>query len=150
MAYHFLTQAENATLNQRLYARMWLENGGRETLSNFQSSDEAKSLLIPFVESLSLYYETDKYLFVHGGLPRGKNLKTATQEDLLWDRSLSYNGSKTLIVGHTPQAKVTRIGNIICIDTEAYLSGVLSGFDVLNNRAYQTLNMHEYEKVFRI
>ncbi len=136
MAYHFLNKTEN--LKQWLHATMWLANGGDKTLSNFESLDEAKALLLPFIESLDIYYQTDTHLFVHGGIPNGKDLKTVTQEELFWDRSLSYHGSKTLIVGHTPQAKVTRKGNVICIDTEAYCTGVLSGFDVLNNRIYQT------------
>jgi serine/threonine protein phosphatase 1 len=145
MAYHFLNQAENPNLKQSLHATMWFANGGDKTLSNFVSLDEAKELLIPFIGSLENYYETDTHLFAHGGIPHGKDLKTVTQEDLLWDRSLSYNGSKTLIVGHTPQVKVTRKGNVMCVDTEAYLTGMLSGFDVINNRVYQTISKHKFE-----
>lgn len=145
MAYHFLTQA---SANQSLYARMWLRNGGDETLSNFQSSDEAKSLLIPFVESLDIYYETDTHLFVHGGIPKGEtDVRKVSVEHLLWDRDWEYEGIKILVVGHTPCTQVTKIGNIICCDTTAYLSGVLSGFDILNNHIYQTMGK-PIEKTF--
>jgi serine/threonine protein phosphatase 1 len=142
IAYNFFTQPD---LEQSSNEKLWLAVGGDKTLSNFVSLDEAKELLIPFIGSLENYYETDTHLFAHGGIPHGKDLKTVTQEDLLWDRSLSYNGSKTLIVGHTPQVKVTRKGNVMCVDTEAYLTGMLSGFDVINNRVYQTISKHKFE-----
>jgi serine/threonine protein phosphatase 1 len=149
MAYHFLTEAEYVTDNRSLYAQMWLRNGGDETLSNFQSWDEAESLLLPFIESLEIYYETDTHLFVHGGLPKGEtDARKVPVEHLLWDRDWEYEGKKILVVGHVPCKQVTKIGNIICCDTTAYLSGVLSAFDVINNRIYQTLGKPMYEKTF--
>ena len=122
-----------------------MENGGQSTIKSFGGLKPARKILIPFIESLDVYLETDSHIFVHGGIPRGKDLKTATKQELLWNRSLSYEGRKTLIIGHTPQAEVTRVGNVICVDTGAYRSGVLSGFDVLNNRVYQTIGKPMYE-----
>ena len=145
----YLTQKENDSFYSRFYGNLWMENGGQSTIKSFGGLKPARKILIPFIESLDVYLETDSHIFVHGGIPRGKDLKTATKQELLWNRSLSYEGRKTLIIGHTPQAEVTKIGNVICIDTGGYSTGVLSGFDVLNNRIYQTLNMHEYENAFR-
>jgi serine/threonine protein phosphatase 1 len=144
----YLTQKENDYFYSRWYGNLWMENGGQATIKSFGGLNPARKILIPFIESLELYFETDSHIFVHGGIPRGKNLRTARKEELLWNRSLSYEGSKNLIIGHTPQAEVTRAGNVICIDTGAYSTGVLTGFDILNNRVYQTLSMHEYEIVF--
>jgi len=149
ICYAYLTQKENDSFYSRFYGNLWMENGGQSTIKSFGGLKPARKILIPFIESLDVYFETDSHIFVHGGIPRGKDLKTATKQELLWNRSLSYEGRKTLIIGHTPQAEVTKIGNVICIDTGAYSTGVLSGFDVLNNRIYQTVSMHEYENAFR-
>jgi hypothetical protein len=32
---------------------------------------------------------------------------------------------------------VERLGNILCLDTGAYATGILSAYDVLANRVYQ-------------
>jgi serine/threonine protein phosphatase 1 len=149
MAYHFFTQTENATLNERLYARMWLENGGRETLHNFESTGEAKSLLTQFIVKLDIFHEIDTHLFVHGGIPKGESdIRKVSVDKLLWNRDWEYEGTKFLVVGHTPCTKVTKIGNVICCDTEAYSTGVLSGFDVINNHIYQTMGKPFHVEAF--
>ncbi len=118
----------------------WRLNGGTATVISFSGIRNSRECLIPFIESLQLYYETDTHIFVHGGIPRGKDLSTATPEDLLWDREFSYDGEKTLVVGHTPKSIVTNFnsGKIICVDTGAYMTGILSAYDVINNKVYKT------------
>lgn len=117
---------------------LWRLNAGDDTISSYGTIDEARDVLLPFIESLELSYETDTHLFVHGGIPSGKELHTASLEDLLWDRSLSYQGEKILVVGHTPKSRVARFNNgkIICIDTGAYMTGILSAYDVINDTVY--------------
>ncbi len=118
----------------------WRLNGGTATIISFSGIRNARECLIPFIEPLQLYYETDTHIFVHGGIPNGKGLNSATPEELLWDRDFSYDGEKTLVVGHTAKSTVTNFnhGKIICVDTGAYMTGILSAYDVINNKVYST------------
>ncbi len=78
---------------------------------------------------------------MHAGLPDGKDPGAATTEELLWNRDFSYDGKKTLVVGHTPRSVVVsnlNNGKIICVDTGAYMTGILSAYDVTNDQAYST------------
>ncbi|MBF0558823.1 MAG: serine/threonine protein phosphatase [Nitrospirae bacterium] len=135
MAYNALTSGD--VEEEMLY---WLLNKGDKTITSFGGREQTKEHLIPFIESLQLYYETDTHIFVHAGIPYGKDLGTATSEELLWDRTLSYAGEKTLVVGHTPKSKVSYFNNgkIICIDTGAYMTGNLSAYDVIHKKVYST------------
>lgn len=133
LAYNALTAAEWGK-----DMALWRLNDGDDTITSFGSVDNARTVLVPFIEALLLYYETDTHLFVHGGIPSGKSLDTALPEDMLWDREFAYKGEKTLVVGHTPKSRVTKLGegNIVCVDTGAYMSGVLSAYDARNDRVY--------------
>ncbi len=134
LAYNVLT-----ALDPRKEMLFWGFNGGNDTVISFDGIDNAREYLIPFINSLQLYYETDTHIFVHAGIPRGKDLSTATPEELLWGRDFNYAGEKTLVVGHTPKSKVDYFNNgkILCVDTGAYISGILSGYDVLNSKLYK-------------
>lgn len=117
----------------------WRLNGGADTVISFGGIKNSGECLIPFIESLQLYYESDTHIFVHAGIPNGKSLSTATSEELLWDRDFSYDGEKTLVVGHTAKSVVTNVnhGKIICVDTGAFMTGILSAYDVINNKVYK-------------
>ncbi|HKN18378.1 MAG TPA: metallophosphoesterase family protein [Dissulfurispiraceae bacterium] len=123
----------------------WRLNGGAETVISFSGIKNSREYLIPFIESLQLYYESDTHIFVHAGIPRGKDLSTATPEELLWDRDFSYDGEKTLVVGHTAKSEVSNFnhGKIICVDTGAFMTGILSAYDVINNKVYKTAEEQE-------
>ena len=121
------------------HARMlWYLNGGQATVNSFRGIEKARQTLIPFIGSLALYHETEEHIFVHAGIPYGKSPETASSDEILWDRSYSYSGRKTLIVGHSPKSEIERLKNIICLDTGAFMTGKLSAYDVLNEKAYQT------------
>ena len=121
------------------HARMlWYLNGGEATVNSFRGIEKARQTLIPFIGSLALYHETEEHIFVHAGIPYGKSPETASSDEILWDRSYSYSGRKTLIVGHSPKSEIERLKNIICLDTGAFMTGKLSAYDVLNEKAYQT------------
>ena len=135
MAYHALMGASGSLLNNAKV--LWYLNGGHATILSYGGFGAAKEALIPFIESLERYYETDSHIFVHAGIPSGADVKTAPDAELLWDRSLSYAGEKTLIVGHTPGSGVAKLGNIICVDTGAFRTGILSAYDVLNDTTYE-------------
>lgn len=121
--------------NQRF--RQWLSWGGRKTLLGYierktQNSQEAllemqgidrdldrqvltrfiPSSHIKFFQSLQKYYETEDYLFVHGGIDPEKSLYSHSLEELVWDRALIkrivshiFNGTepswnKCIVTGH--------------------------------------------------
>ena len=92
---------------------LFLYNGGLSTLRDYWGDDweDQEELVLPpdhrrFLEELRLYYETEAYLFVHGGLKPGVPLAEQGEEDLLWIRgdfiaSMEDFGKK-VIFGHTP------------------------------------------------
>ena len=136
MAYKALmSKAADSSLNKA--RAIWYLNGGTAAVQSYGDLEKAKAALVPFIESLERYFETESHIFVHAGIPAGLDLQTAPDAELLWDRSFSYKGRKTLIVGHTPQSGVTRIRNIICVDTGAFHTGRLSAYDVLNDTIYE-------------
>jgi len=118
----------------------WRLNKGDYTIISFGGIQKTAEELVPFIESLQLYYETDTHIFVHAGIPAGKDISTATIEEILWERDFSYDGKKILVVGHTPTDVVehSRRSNIICVDTGAYMTGILSAYDVINDKVYST------------
>jgi len=134
MAYNVLTADDPS--KQMFF---WGLNGGNDTIISFGGFEQTREYLIPFIDSLQLYYENDTHIFVHAGIPRGKDVSTATSEELLWDRDFGYNGKKILVVGHTPKSTVGYFcgGKIICVDTGAYTTGILSAYDVNNNKIYK-------------
>jgi serine/threonine protein phosphatase 1 len=140
MAYEYFTLRKNSNLNEWLNAKAWVNNnGGKECIESFGGEHNAKSVLLPFIESLLPFYETETHIFVHGGISSGggKPMKDISLDELLWCRDYKYNGSKTLIVGHTPKPEVTRLGNIVIVDTGACYTGRLSAFNVMEERVYQ-------------
>lgn len=110
---------------------MWMNNGGLQTLTGYLQragvDTPAVSLpryrIIDFVPishieflqtKLVNYYETEDYIFVHGGCIPDKPLKEQEPEALWWDRSLckfvkdcinnnkqdQINWPKTIVTGH--------------------------------------------------
>jgi serine/threonine protein phosphatase 1 len=121
---------------------MWLSNGGRITLQAFnQALTSCSEILLPFIAKLKPYYETDNFIFVHGGIGKDETLKETAITDLLWNRTTDYNGIKTLVKGHTPVEKVfwNKFNNTINVDSGAFYTGVLSGFDVLSGQVFQAM-----------
>lgn len=109
---------------------LFLFNGGLATLRDYWGDDweDRGELVLPpdhrqFFEGLRLYYETEDYIFVHGGLHPGVPLAAQQEEDLLWIRgdfiaSMEDFGKK-VIFGHTPFREPLIMPNKIGIDTGA-------------------------------
>lgn len=108
----------------------WICNGARATLKSFEDEDTCKKVLIPFIQSLQLSYETENFIFVHAGIPADKSLETAHPEELMWDRYGWWFGEKKLIVGHTAKCSVTFLGNMVFVDTGCCYSGMLSAIEL--------------------
>lgn len=118
---------------------IWAFNGGWNTVESYFGEYLCKEKLIPFIDTLQLSYETDDFIFVHGGIPEGKTLENVTEYDLMWDRTMSYDGRKTLVVGHTPvkDVVISADGKMILVDTGVFRkNGKLSAIDVLSNQIW--------------
>ncbi len=83
-----------------------------------------------FFETLKLYYETDDYIFVHGGLRPGLPLSAQKEEDLLWIRNefilSEFDFGRRVIFGHTPVRTPLVLPNKIGIDTGAVYGNKLT------------------------
>ena len=114
----------------------YLLNGGQRTLDSYlNQTTKSEAFPIPahhkdFYRSLKLYYETDKYIFVHAGMRPKVQLEFQENEDLLWIRDkfiyTKYNFGKRVIFGHTPLSKPLVESNKIGIDTGAVYGNVLT------------------------
>ena len=118
-------------------AMMFLGNGGVATLRSYGlwRGDRATIRDLPeehraFFESLSLWHETEHYLFVHAGLRPGVPLVEQDPWDLVWIRREFIHSTvsfgKTVVFGHTPFPEPFADGTKIGIDTGAVYGGPLT------------------------
>jgi len=136
-------------------AELWYYNGGVETLQSYMDGDG--NLDVPeehwdFMASLPTWYEDDHAIYVHASLPEregGKFIHPAElpeSPELYWSRNRNffsdYRG-KTVVFGHTitgmvfgEREKVWLNESLICVDTGAYLTGVLSAIELPSRRVY--------------
>jgi serine/threonine protein phosphatase 1 len=114
----------------------YLINGGQETLESYlKRGPKANDPPIPsrhrrFFESLSLYHETEAFIFVHAGLRPGVPLERQNPEDMLWIREnfihSDYDFGKRVVFGHTPFSAPLVQPNKIGIDTGAVYGNKLT------------------------
>ncbi len=114
----------------------YLLNGGQRTLDSYLNRPaRSDSYPIPpehmqFFKSLRMYYETEKYIFVHAGLRPRFALESQKTEDLLWIRDkfidTDYNFGKRVVFGHTPLDEPLVDDNKIGIDTGAVYGNALT------------------------
>lgn len=118
-------------------AAMFLGNGGVATLRSYGlwRADQVTIGDLPeehraFFESLSLWHETEQYLFVHAGLRPGVPLAEQDPWDLVWIRREFIHSpatfGKTVVFGHTPLPEPYVDGTKIGIDTGAVYGGPLT------------------------
>jgi len=115
---------------------IYLMNGGNQTLENYlDHSDENEPDPIPvahrnFLSSLTLFHETEKYIFVHAGLKEKVPLDRQKNEDLLWIREKfiysTYDFEKQVVFGHTPFTEPLVMPNKIGVDTGAVYGNKLT------------------------
>lgn len=145
-------------------AELWYYNGGVETLQSYM--DEAGNLDVPeehwdFMASLPTWYEDDHAIYVHASLPEGEGgqflhpNEASESPELYWARNRSffagYRG-KTVVFGHTitgmvfgEREKVWLRDSLICVDTGAYLTGVLSAVELPSRRVFNVSEASENE-----
>jgi serine/threonine protein phosphatase 1 len=87
------------------------------------------------------HYETDDYLFVHGGLDPRKPRSAQTKDDYLWVRhDGDYLGvtPKVVVHGHHSVDKPVRVGNRININTRCGVGGPLTALVLPEYRYHQS------------
>jgi serine/threonine protein phosphatase 1 len=128
---------------------MFFMNGGNVTAFSYGliRTDAGGRMDIPqthidFFSSLHLFYETDKFIFVHAGLKPGVPLAQQKKSDLLWIREEFINTDqsleKTVVFGHTPFASPLVEKDRIGIDTGAAFGGKLTCVELTEMKFYQT------------
>jgi serine/threonine protein phosphatase 1 len=122
----------------------WIECGGDETLRSF-GCDDVESMpdyVFDFLNETRLYYETEKFIFVHANVDAEVPMESQSANTLLW-RHLEYApahcSGKVVICGHTPQASglPVHFGSAVCIDTDVGRSGWLTCYEPLRGRYWQ-------------
>ncbi len=115
----------------------WFANGGEATVNSFGGMDYVADLLLPFIDSLELYYETETHIFVHAGVSFSLDLVETPLEVLLWSRDIvPHHSGKEVISGHSIHQEVTFYDGVIAVDTGAFKHGLLSAYDVVNKKIY--------------
>lgn len=81
------------------------------------------------------HYETDSFIFVHGGIRPQFSPEEEEIEHLQWtvlSSAAAHLSGKTVICGHSSQAngKIADLGHTICIDTGITKGGCLSCLDL--------------------
>jgi serine/threonine protein phosphatase 1 len=114
----------------------YLINGGHQTLESYmKKSQPTDHFPIPqehldFFESLSLYYESDNYIFVHAGLRENIPFEMQDPADFLWIRAdfvhSNFDFGKRVVFGHTPYKEPLVEPNKIGIDTGAVYGNKLT------------------------
>ncbi len=136
-------------------AELWYYNGGIETLQSYMDSDgtvDVPEKHWDLLASLPTWYEDDHAIYVHASLPvrEGRTFlhpsEAPESPELYWSRNrhffAEYRG-KTVVFGHTitgmifgEREKVWLRESLICVDTGAYLTGVLSAIELPSRKVY--------------
>lgn len=114
-----------------------------DSYSNGRSPNEANPIPtthLDFFRDLSIYYETDQYIFVHAGLKANVPLEEQNEWDMLWIRQefiySDFDFGKRVIFGHTPFQKPIVLDNKIGIDTGAVYGNKLTCVELPAEKFY--------------
>jgi serine/threonine protein phosphatase 1 len=99
-----------------------------------------------WIKERPYYYKSGETLFVHAGVFPNTPLDKQSPEDFIWIRhpflstdDLNVPGITRVVHGHTPNfdAKVVRKGQRIGIDTGAFNTGVLTGYNLRTDEVFR-------------
>ncbi len=123
---------------------LFLYNGGEATLESYGGVGNIPASHLAFLNRLVLYYETDDYLFVHGGIRPGILIQDQDPKDLLWIREefYAYPGryAKPVVFGHTPMREVLMEEDRIGIDTACVYGNKLTCLTLPSRQVIQVSN----------
>lgn len=81
----------------------WLQNGGNQTLYQFDVAHVNPDHYSNWINQLPLYWENEAIFVSHAGISGMANLQDPRSKDgLLWSRRKPINIGKLQIIGHTP------------------------------------------------
>lgn len=148
MLCNVLAQHDNFWVKQ-----LWLDNGGVSTMKSYGITErffenDIRDYMdkdhINFIFNLPWKYETDKYLFVHGGIDPELSLHHQDEETCLWIRGKFLNNEKKhpkkIVVGHTPFKAPLIRENYIAIDTGAFAGNKLTAILLPEEKIIQVDN----------
>ncbi|HEY4761771.1 MAG TPA: metallophosphoesterase family protein [Thermoguttaceae bacterium] len=124
----------------------WLLFGGNTTLMSYSTlrPDAIPEEHVNFLRNCRLYYETDRYIFLHGTYDPALPLESQSRRTLLWDKLRPappgpHFSGKTVIVGHTAQrsGQILDLGYLKCIDTCCYGEGWLTAMELPSGKIWQ-------------
>lgn len=88
--------------------RLWMLNGGAQTLKSFNVEDACEIPLLyrTFIAGLPFYLELERFVLVHAGINWDAADPFADHEAMLWSRNRSTHGNnrdggRRVICGHT-------------------------------------------------
>jgi serine/threonine protein phosphatase 1 len=132
-------------LNQGRSTSVFYANGGFSTLISYNYPhvmDDIPESHRKFFSSLSLYYETENYIFVHAGLRPGIPLDQQDRQDMLWIRDefvgSSFDFGKTIVFGHNSFSQPLIEANKIGVDTGAVYGGYLTCMELPEKKIYRS------------
>lgn len=124
----------------------WLDYGGRETLASYGVSHPAEipAEHLDFLARCPLYFETDKFFFVHANYLPELPLELQPTDVLCWESLKSriprpHFSGKIAVVGHTaqPQREILDLGHLLCLDTCCYGGGWLTAMELFTRHVWQ-------------
>lgn len=118
--------------------KIWLFNGGQQTLHQFETLDTDPDNFSTWLTSLPLFWENDAIMISHAGFSGiGLAEDPNNTHGLLWNRKPLINIHKLQVIGHTPQwdgqPKFNPESNSWNIDTGAYGGMCLTGIKLEDN-----------------
>jgi serine/threonine protein phosphatase 1 len=118
----------------------WGHNGGAvQVLDELEVHKE-------WLESQPLFRRVGSTVFVHAGLRPHVPLHKQTKNDMIWIREpflrtdwLNIDGVDLVVHGHTANfdGEVVRYGQRLCLDTGAFLTGVLTAYNHTTKEIHQ-------------
>lgn len=126
----------------RMDRLMWTQVGGLATLISFDvtAPSEIPQKYWDFIDRCSLVVDSEKHIFVHGGVESGQPLSSQLEEVLLWqrfDEIKPHQSGKMIFCGHTPDEEIQDKGYAVCVDTYVYADGWLTCMDVVTGEYWQ-------------
>lgn len=139
-------------------AGMFIYNGGGATLASYGHDDGTYTIPpdhIKFYRAMKIYHETEKYFFVHAGVPEISlddiNISKHTEE-MLWIRepflSSDFEWSKMIVHGHTPVRQVEMKRHRINLDTGCVYDCKLTAMSFPSKEIYSVVRQERLQHVY--